>query len=165
MEDWKPIPDTVYAISSLGRVRRETSGKGTYSGRLIKPQLCTNGYLFVNLSNGDGSFAQQLLHRLVAEAFILNPDNLPDVNHKNGVKIDCAADNLEWTTKSNNQQHAVLNGLKNRDVHYYKINGKMQWRARIMVNGVHKHVGYFATEQEAMTARLAAEIKYWGITQ
>ena len=78
--------------------------------RFIKPQ--SNGrYLKVTLSI-NGKERQFLVHRLVAKAFIPNPQNKPEVNHINGNRYDNRVENLEWVTASENQIHAVKTNLK-----------------------------------------------------
>lgn len=74
----------------------------------MKPIKQSNGYLTVSLS---GKIVG--VHRLVADAFIPNPENKPQVNHKNADKTDNNADNLEWCTASENSRHAVAMGLCN----------------------------------------------------
>jgi hypothetical protein len=116
MERWKEIKnyEDCYEISDLGRVRRtKASPQGkTYIGKILKPRIGKTGYYQARLhKNGVTKFLYT--SRLVAEAFIPNPDNKPDVNHKNGIKSDNSATNLEWVTKSENMQHAIKNGLWN----------------------------------------------------
>lgn len=78
--------------------------------KILKPYL-TRGYLRVSLYNDLGRKCK-LVHRLVAEAFLPNPDNKSDVNHINGCKTDANVYNLEWVSASENMSHAHSNGLK-----------------------------------------------------
>lgn len=88
-----------------------------WKGRELKLQLHNQGYLFIQL-HFNSQFKQFLVHRLVAMAFISNPDNLPQVNHKDGNKHNNNASNLEWCSDQYNVQHAYYNGFcsKNRRV-------------------------------------------------
>jgi len=72
--------------------------------KVLKHSL-RNGYVVVNLSNGNGS-KTFYLHRLLAIAYIPNPENKPQINHKNGIRIDFRLENLEWATQSENMQHS-----------------------------------------------------------
>lgn len=69
------------------------------------------GYFMIRLYDGN-SWKSFLLHRLIATAFVPNPENKDTVNHKNGIKHDCRAENLEWMTRSENTLHAFRIGLK-----------------------------------------------------
>lgn len=107
-EIWKVIPecDNFYEVSNFGRVRSyKNSSRGK---RTIPIEIHGLKGLYKTVSiNGKTKY----MHRLVAEAFIPNPNNLPVVNHINGNKLDNRAENLEWTTYSGNIQHALHSGL------------------------------------------------------
>lgn len=107
----------VYQVSNLCRVRttgmtfKDKNGKSyVRKPKFVTVFVNTNGYLAVGLSKNKKQ-KQWLLHRLIAIHFISNPENKPEVNHKNGIKTDASIDNLEWCTKSENTIHAFATGL------------------------------------------------------
>ena len=110
-EEWRSCFGGLYAVSSLGRVRRQAPGKGTWSGRIIAPAT-SGAYHFVDLYCGGGEHRVVSVHRLVAEAFLgLCPPG-HEVNHKSGVKADNRSANLEYVTRSENHHHAYRIGLR-----------------------------------------------------
>lgn len=116
-EIWKPIQgyEGLYEISNKGNVRgldRYTTnhnGLKKVRGQLLKLNKAPT-YLAVGLSN-NGVHKTCLLHRLLAIHFIENPENKPEVNHKDGNKRNNELSNLEWATKSENGKHAYTMGL------------------------------------------------------
>lgn len=98
-----------YFISSYGDV----ISYGQNKKKILKGTSDKKGYLRVRLSMNDNKYSRKI-HRLVALAFIPNPDNLPEVNHKDGNKANNHVDNLEWSTGKQNVKHAVDNGLVKR---------------------------------------------------
>lgn len=117
-EKWKPVAgfSGFYEVSDHGRIRSRERVSAT--GRRLKSKtvaLVLNGndsYLRVNLRDHQGTHTVKLVHRIVAETFIDNPSHKPEVNHKDGNKRNNHVTNLEWCTPSENQQHALKNGLR-----------------------------------------------------
>lgn len=93
-EIWKPIEEYEgYEVSSYGRVRSKR--------KILKPQLTEKGYLRHTIQNKSNK-----VHRLVAQAFLPNPNNYPEVNHKDENKQNNRVDNLEWCSHSQNLLHS-----------------------------------------------------------
>jgi len=110
-EIWKPIEWTEggYEVSNLGRVRSMKQYYGVIA-RIMPATIQKKGYKAV-MFHINGKAKCTKVHRLVAEAFIPNPDNLPCINHIDGNKLNNQASNLEWCTYQQNMQHAVRTGL------------------------------------------------------
>lgn len=132
-EIWLPVPikefSLKYDISSFGRVRSHADGKGCYVTRRVKiltPRITGNGYLNINLHNrqNKGHF---YVHRLVAMAFIPNPDNLPEVNHKDENPFNNNVENLEWCTHRDNSIYgtAMERCRGRKPVGQFSLDGKM----------------------------------------
>lgn len=96
---WRPIKDyEMYEINTNGSIRRE--------GRILKNQIGTNLYFSICLCK-NGIIKRYRVHRLLAQAFILNPNDKPCINHKDGDRQNNSLDNLEWCTTSENMLHAI----------------------------------------------------------
>ncbi len=124
MEEWKSIPgyEGLYEVSSYGRVKSlERCDRFNHKivSKLLKPGKDKNGYFMVCLyKNKTHKF--YLIHRLVAQSFIPNPDDLPQVNHKDEDKTNNRVDNLEWCTQQYNLNY---NGVLKRRSQRMKENG------------------------------------------
>ena len=130
-EIWKDIQgyEGKYQVSNLGRVRSLDRKIGNYfrRGKVLKACADRNGYLLVNLYNKYSIREARLIHRLVANAFILNRKNKLEVNHIDGNKHNNAMENLEWCTSSENKKHAIQTGLKQRRFKGQFGKGKKNW--------------------------------------
>lgn len=119
-ENWKSVIgyEGCYEVSDFGNVRscdRIITHVNGYSsnrkGKTLRPAVSRDGYLQVALSKNN-RLMSYMVHRLVGLAFIPNPENKYTVNHKDGVKSNCRADNLEWATKSEQVIHALSHNLR-----------------------------------------------------
>ena len=112
LEVWRAVAgyEGLYEVSNYGRVRRIFRYGRPYL-TLCKPKLTKDGYFESTLFKGNKPCWIRT-HRLVAQAFIENPENKPEVNHIDGNKLNNSADNLEWCTSSENQLHAYRIGLQ-----------------------------------------------------
>ena len=134
-EIWKDIKgyEGIYQVSNLGRVKalertwysgRNGCTKRTKPEHIMKYRLAKNtGYCLLKLVK-NGVEKHVFVHRLVAETFIPNPNNLPEVNHIDGNKENNCVDNLEWCTEKENISHAIKNKLR-------IIDGCNNWQAKM----------------------------------
>ena len=133
IERWKPIEgyESLYEVSNLGTIRSVdhfgSNGVSTilYKGKPLKPFLDGRGYYVqVTLCKGKHHKQKVLVHRLVAKAFVPNPNNLPEVNHKDGNKLNNEASNLEWVTSKQNKDHAYALGLYDTPKFRHRVSPK-----------------------------------------
>lgn len=116
-EIWKPVVgyEGLYEVSSMGRVRscdKEVWNRFTYilrKGKLMEQGMDDDGYCTITLCK-ESKKSNCHVHRLVAMAFIDNPMNLPEVNHKDSIRHNNRAENLEWVTAQGNHDHAKVKG-------------------------------------------------------
>lgn len=128
MEEWRDIEgyNGIYQVSDAGRIRsrmipKSSGQKVGYHYHILKPIKCNNGYYCVTLCTIDGIHVNESVHRIVAEAFVPNSENKPQVNHIDGDKYNNGADNLEWVTEQENILHAQKMGLKKTPGNAHKI--------------------------------------------
>lgn len=110
-----------YLVSNLGNIKNKKTN------RILKQQKTQDGYSIVSLIDKDKKKRTLRVHRLVATVFIPNPNNLPQINHKNGDKSKNYVNNLEWCSSLENVRHMVKNNLSNfkEKLHEASINGKI----------------------------------------
>lgn len=135
IEEWKPVVgyEGLYEVSNFGRVRSVDRYVNASRGRkkLVKSQIIVpikqnNGYYTVNL-NSNGNTVTFSIHRLVAQAFVPNPNNLPCVNHKDECKTNNVSDNLEWCSYEYNNSYGTkpqkISDANSRKVKMFDLEG------------------------------------------
>ena len=129
-EIWKDIPnyEGLYQVSNLGNIKSLFRYK-----KILKPIKNTLGYLKVSLYKNK-KIKVFSIHRLVAETFIPNPNNLPEINHKDGNKGNNNVENLEWCTRQQNILHR-FRVLKQEPVRKYN---NIDWNTKEGVNKYHR---------------------------
>jgi len=150
-EVWKPVKgyEGRYQVSNLGRVkalRRTVSGHNqhgewtrTEPEQIMAQKLQNTDRLQVGLRDAEGKRKTFYVYRLVAEAFVPNPDNLPTVNHKNEDHHDNRAENLEWMTKAENNRYGT---------HIQRCGEALRMSVE-MLTDEGQHVAYFDSMSEA----------------
>ena len=138
-EEWKDIKgyEGLYQVSSEGRykscdrfiLRKNRWGKINkvfYPGQVMKKYINNKGYYTARLSKNNKS-STKLIHRLVAEAFIGNPNNLPEINHKDENKENNRADNLEWCTRQYNNNYGIQSKEGRRTSYKHRMKAVAQY--------------------------------------
>jgi len=149
-EEYKMIQDFEnYEISNLGNVRNKKTNK------ILKQSKGTDGYYKVSLYQQNKHYNKRI-HKLIAEAFIPNPDNKPCVDHIDNDKLNNNITNLRWATTKENAQNAKLYVNSTSFVKgVYFDKAKQKWRARIQIDGVRNHLGLYNNIEDAKAARVA----------
>ena len=157
MERWKVVEGTdgLLEVSTFGRVRSNMR-----DGRILKATPDNKGYmrLHVTIKRERKAFK---IHRLVAEAFIPNPDNKPQVNHIDGDKSNNAVSNLEWVTSKENAQHALRTGLWKSNMAATKKRNKLKIMPIIATNietGQQIHFESIGSAERALDTRHITDV-------
>lgn len=149
LEVFKTIPGYEnYSVSNIGRVRDDESGL------LVRVGNHNKGYKNVHLFDNNGQCKKYLIHRLVAQAFIPNPENKFFVDHKNGDRADNRLENLRFCTRTENNRNTRIrknNTTGHKGITF--VNKTQKWVARIGIDGKRYHLGTFETLDQAVEAR------------
>lgn len=163
MERWKSVKgfEGAYEVSDRGHVRslaritaNSSGGTRLWPARMLSPTPAKKtGYCNLRL-HANGESRSTSVHRLVAEAFVPNPQNKPEVNHKDSNRANNHAGNLDWMDESEQQHHAFKYGFK------VGARGTKQWMSRLTVAKVRAIRKRFSTGESQ--SKLAAE---YGVCQ
>lgn len=150
-EEWKDVVgyEGFYMVSNIGRVKSLSfrNNQTTIKRELVlKQHLSWCGRILIDLSK-DGVRKRMTLHRLVAQAFIPNPEGLPQINHKDGNPKNCCVDNLEWCTASYNMKHAYRTGLNEKT----RLMNERKKKPVMRSDGKYYDCAYAAAEDNGVT--------------
>lgn len=164
-EIWKDIEgyEGIYQVSNLGRIKsfdrhRKTMGEGIrlVKGKIIKHVKKGIGYAQVTLCDNNAIKKSVLVHRIIATAFIPNPDNLSQVNHKDSNRCNNTIDNLEWVSSRENQTHRYKKEIKaSKYVGVQFRKNRNRWVSRTSIGGKMVTIGSFKDEHSAHLAYVA----------
>lgn len=162
-EVWKDIKgyEGLYQVSNLGNIKSfdrkvlYNNGKLHYhKGRMIKKRKKQNGYLSISVCK-NGVEIHKSVHRIVAEAFIKNPNNYPQVLHKNNIRNDNMVSNLKWGTQKHNMEQASKSGrMSSGDNHYMRKNPVNMLPSRLTID-LRTGIFYDSIKQAAITRGLS----------
>ena len=144
-EEWKPVKgyEGLYEVSNMGKVKSLNYNRTGKEG-IMEPHVNGYGYLRVKLCK-DGKKKWYMINRLVAQAFISNPDNLPEVNHKDEDKTNNCVENLEWCSKLYNANY----GTRNKRISEKMTNNSKLSKPVISINKVSGLIVEFPSTREA----------------
>ena len=145
-----------YEISNCGTIKNYTTK------RILKTTVSPRGYSFIKLSN-DVNSKNCCIHKLVAECFLENPDNKPQVDHIDGNKLNNNISNLRFVTRSENGMNRLK--AKNNNSGYTGIcydKSHKQFHAQLWIKGKRIHLGYYDLLEDAVISRKNAQDKYFG---
>jgi len=158
MEEYRPIVDFEnYEISNLGNVRNIKTGE------ILKNSVNGCGYYQVGLYKNKKRTTKKI-HQLVAIAFIENHENKDCVDHTDNNRLNNDVENLRWCSQKENCQNQKIpkNNTSGVKGVYFDRNAN-KWRARIMIDGIFIHIGYFKTIEDAKDARVKRANEAFGI--
>lgn len=165
-EIWKDIPnyEGYYQASSLGniksmkRILKCSNGDRFKKEMLLKCSVDAQGYLNCCLCK-DGDCKTIKVHRLIALTFLDNPNELPEVDHLDRVRINARLDNLEWVSRIDNVHRALDRDKTSQYIGVSLCKRGNKYRAEIQINSKKIHLGTFDTPYNAMIARTNYELK------
>lgn len=152
-EEYRPISNFPnYEVSNLGNVRNKKRGN------VLKPRVIVKKYGYkvydVSITHTDGKQKHGRIHRLVAEAFIPNPENLLEIDHIDQNSLNNRVDNLRWVTRTENVLNTKIRS-DNKSGHrgIYFSSHRKKWIYAFEVKGKKTTVGQFATLEEAVACK------------
>jgi len=157
-EIWKPIENYEnYSVSTFGQVRNNATGK------ILKGNDNGHGHFKISLWK-NGIEKQLQIHRLVALAFIPNPEDKPEVDHKNNDGTNNRIENLRWATRQENGRNIRIPSNNTSGVKgVYWCKSREKWKASIKIDGIYVHLGCYNTIEEATLARQTSANQAFGV--